>query len=118
MTMRTYAIEVSHERNTDLDDGLPNTDLLIHFTFVPGIPARGPSYASGGEPPEPAIVEFDRVERMVDGEWIAAPEFADWAAEYLSNGGYDAACEEAEARSWPDPDYALEQMRDDREFGP
>lgn len=37
-------------------------ELEIHYTYHPYQPARGPSYASGGEPAEDAFVEIDRVE--------------------------------------------------------
>jgi hypothetical protein len=32
-------------------------ELTVEATFVPGYPARGPSYASGGEPAEPDTFE-------------------------------------------------------------
>jgi hypothetical protein len=109
-----FSIGVEHERDLERDDGLPDAELLIYFTFVPGCPETGPSYASGGEPAAPAEVDFDHVEQLADGQWTAAPEFNDWARTYLQNDGYDEACQEAAERSQPDPDYAYERMRDER----
>ena len=52
---------------------------------------RGPSYASGGEPEEPASIEFDHVTAFVLGKWVEMPKLAEWAEEYLLNDGLDDA---------------------------
>ena len=67
------------------------TEVRIHFVFHPYVPMRGPSYASGGEPEEPACVEFDNVQMFVLGKWIDAPKLAEWADGYLQNDGLDEA---------------------------
>lgn len=89
------------------------TELLIHYTFTPGCPEQGPSYASGGEPAEPPEIELDRVERLDD---TPAREFNDWAAAWLAGAGFDAAVEEACEDRGPDPDDARDaRMERERE---
>jgi hypothetical protein len=88
---------------TYLGDGLyasfDGFEVEITFTYTPGSPAQGPSYASGGQPADPAEVEFMSA-RPVAGE-LLLPEMQkpldDWAADWLSDKGYDKACEEAAA---------------------
>lgn len=51
-------------------DGSPSyceMDVTVEFSFHPAVAARGPSYASGGEPPEPALVE-DVTLLLVNGQ--------------------------------------------------
>lgn len=42
-------------------------DLVIGFSFTPGKPDRGPSYASGGEPACPPEAEIDSVRTFRKG---------------------------------------------------
>jgi hypothetical protein len=107
---RKYSIITAHEPP---DPDAPEIEVRIWFTFTPGCPEQGPSYVSGGEPATGPEVEFDSVER-VDG--IAAPELADWAAEYLAGPGFDRAMEEA-TDDGPDPDDARDRDQDDRMMG-
>lgn len=67
------------------------TEVQITFTFHPYVPMRGPSYASGGEPEEPACVEFNSVQMFVLGQWVDAPKLEEWAENYLHNDGLDDA---------------------------
>lgn len=71
------------------------TEVRIRYTLHPYVPMRGPSYASGGEPEEPASVEFDSVQMFVLGQWVEAPRLAEWAEEYLQNDGLVHAFETA-----------------------
>lgn len=50
-----------------------------------------------GEPAVDASTEFDHAEREVDGKWIAAPDFDEWAARMLdvhSDWALETACED------------------------
>jgi hypothetical protein len=46
----------------DLLEGFCQLPVQIDFTFHAKIPATGPSWASGGEPEEPALVEIDSID--------------------------------------------------------
>jgi hypothetical protein len=111
--MKKFSIHTAHSL---ADPEAPETELRIHFTFTPGYPEQGPSYASGGEPATSHEIEFASVEREADGKWIAAPEFADFAVGYLAGEGFDAAVEEA-ADDGPDPDDARDRDNDGRMTG-
>lgn len=41
--------------------------------FTPGCPERGPSYASGGEPEEPAAFEVSSIELLIGRTWEQYP---------------------------------------------
>lgn len=87
-----HHIDVTYERDvSEPDRGLADAELRISFVFHPAQPMTAPSYASGGEPPEPAFAEFDGVMREVDGKWIDAPEYAGWASDWLHGEGQYAA---------------------------
>ena len=85
-TPRTHIIATTF---TPDEEDAEELELLIYYTYTPGQPERGPTYACGGTPAEPAEVELDHVE-FADGR--AAPEFEEWAARYLQQAGYDDAC--------------------------
>ena len=89
-----HYFDIDHERDTERDDGLPECEVRVQFVFHAYQPERGPSYASGGEPAEPASVEFEGAQRKIDGKWTDAPEFNEWAASWLENDGYDIAMEQ------------------------
>jgi|ERR1700722_1263964 len=108
---QTYSINATYEHDDQ------EIELLIYFTFLPGSLEQGPSYASGGQPAEPAEVELHHVERREGVAWVPTRDFDEWAAEYLHGDGYAEACEEADARSGPDPDAAYDRDRDDRMMG-
>jgi hypothetical protein len=64
-------------------------DAIIVFTFSPGAPERGPSYASGGEPAEAPEIEIKKITLCIDPPnmnkseaWIDAP---DWLGRLLSD---------------------------------
>lgn len=84
------------------------TEVRITFTLHPYVPMRGPSYASGGEPEEPACVEFDSVQMFVLGQWVDAPKLAEWAEEYLHGDGEADAFETAYDDHIAGQEYAAE----------
>lgn len=88
--------------------------LEIEYTYSPGLPERGPSYSSGGEPAEPAEVSLV-LAKLLDGNGLAPDDaqVQEWADEWLQGDGFDAACQHAEEASQPDPDYLYEMNRDD-----
>lgn len=52
----------------DLMEGCFYLPILVEYTYFPRVPASGPSWASGGEPEEPAMVEIDGVDSADDGK--------------------------------------------------
>ena len=88
--------------------------IEIEFTYLPGYPAMGPSYASGGEPgagPELELVSA----KLLDGDGLdpGQKQVEEWAADWLNDKGYDIACRHAEREQGPDPDAWLERKWDD-----
>lgn len=96
------------------------TEVRITYTLHPYVPMRGPSYASGGEPEEPACVEFDSVQMFVLGQWVDAPKLDEWAEHYLQNDGLADAFEAAHDDHIAGQEYAAEaraeMRREDREY--
>jgi hypothetical protein len=98
-------IELSFE-HADATGDFVETIVSVEFCYYPGSPERGPSYASGGEPAEPASWEYQRASwRDKGGEWhpVAIGDFLDiWAFAKLN------ACEACDIEdcvpSGPDPD--------------
>ena len=103
---RTHIIATTY---TPDEEDAEEIELLIYYTYTPGQPERGPTYACGGTPAEPAEVELDHVD-FADG--TPAPEFEEWSARYLQQAGYDHARERADEDLMPDPDAAREARRD------
>jgi len=71
--------------------------VQIDYSYTPGVPARGPSYYSGGEPAEGAEVSvLDAT--LLDGDGLDPPRsvLLDWCQDFLDDDGYDKACEIAE----------------------
>lgn len=86
-------------------------ELEIHYTYHPYVPARGPSYASGGEPAEDAFVEIDRVEcDQVNGPFELTDAEEKDALDWL----LCEAQEELIARADDAADYRFEQLRESR----
>ncbi len=112
--MTKHHIETTHERDLERDDGLPDADLRVHYVFHAYQPERGPSYASGGEPAEPASIEFDGVQIQVDGKWNDAPDFAEWAEAWLMNDGLDEAMSAAEDDRIGGEEWAAEMRAESR----
>jgi hypothetical protein len=95
----------------------------VSFTIRAGSPETGPTYSSGGEPAEPAEIEYGEIEievtdhRVVGGKSILpAPQ---WLADFLCNSD-DVYSQCGDASGWgeddgSDPDEAYERMRDERD---
>ncbi len=64
-------------------------EARITFTFQPNVPEQGPSYASGGQPAEPAHAEWVSAERLVNGE----PRPFDGVFHDMEKSSFDATCE-------------------------
>lgn len=59
-----------HTRHTYIADAdAPLDRVQIDFCYWPGAPEEGPSYANGGQPAEPATVDWTEVSVEVDGVW-------------------------------------------------
>lgn len=86
--------------------------IEIQYSFVRGYPASGPTYWSGGEPADPDEVDLISAQ-LIDDDGVTPTEdqIHDWAREWLHGDGYAEAC--AHAKCGPDPDFLLQQRRDD-----
>jgi hypothetical protein len=80
--MSCHRIDTAHKA----DDGT-ETVLRVYYTFSEYVPEQGPSYASGGQPEEAARLEFESVWRRDGTRWWIAPEFVEWAANWLTTEG-------------------------------
>jgi hypothetical protein len=84
-------------------------ELEIHYTYHPYQPARGPSYASGGEPEEYAFVEIDRVECE---QGMRPFELTDAEEECLLDWLLGEAQDELIARADDAADYRYQQLKE------
>ena len=75
--------------------GLGEIAVEITYRYTPGRPARGPSYASGGEPADPPEVEFISANSKVSDDFVKLL-VAEWAEEWLGDDGFDEAVDNAE----------------------
>lgn len=76
--------------------GLGEIEVEITYRFTPGRPARGPSYASGGEPADPPEVEFIAASSKVSDDFVKLL-VAEWAEDWLADDhGRDTAVDNAE----------------------
>lgn len=100
------------------------TEALVTFTYRPGAPATGPTYASGGDPGYAPEVEFVDAYPYCNGKpsayygAFADLEFAnlqDVARSWLENDdGFNEACAHVAANpQGPDPDVARQARIDD-----
>ncbi len=87
-------------------------ELEIHYTYHPYVPARGPSYASGGEPEEYAFVEIDRIECDQVNDMF---ELTDAEEEGVLDWLLCEAQDEMNARADDAADYRYERLREDRQ---
>lgn len=92
-------------------------EVEIEFSYIPGCPETGPSYASGGEPATPDEIEVLSV-KVINAEGIDMPPewWLEQAQSRIDDDGYDAAREEASSDNEPDPDDARDRAREDREM--
>ncbi len=96
---------------------------LIEYTITPGCPAQGPSYASGGEPAEPAEIEIREVELEISDPRFEGDRFREpcpkWLFDYLANSSdvYENLGEHGDwGKAYQDPDDARDQQRDDADM--
>ena len=75
--------------------GLGEIEVKIIYRYTPGRPARGPSYASGGEPADPPEVEFISASTTVNDDLVKLM-VSEWAEEWLGDDGFDEAVDNAE----------------------
>lgn len=71
-------------------------EIEVTFSYSPGAPEQGPTYACGGQPAEPDEVEFISA-KLIDGHGIepTQEQIDNWADEWLaSDSGYQAAIDE------------------------
>lgn len=83
-------------------------EARITFTFHDRVPEQGPSYASGGQPAEPAMAEFVSCRQILGGkEYEQSGSFAD----------YEQSSLDSVAAAWLESDegqaQAIEQALDD-----
>lgn len=83
-------------------------EARITFTYHAHVAEQGPSYASGGQPAEPAMAEWLSFEKLVNGQ----PSGFDGAFADLEKSSFEAICE-----AWLDSEegqaQACEQALDD-----
>lgn len=104
------------------DEGA-EVELEITYTFLPGAPEQGPSYASGGQPADPDEIEFVSA-RNIHGEPYGAfadleqDHLNDVARDWLDDKGFEEAvahaCEELEAAKEAAAEARAEMRREDR----
>lgn len=91
MKNRQGNITAEIEVNVDADT-VAYPEISIRYSFVPGYPATGPTYASGGEPgcgPEIELISATLV--SADGLNPTPEQIEKWAQAYLDSGaGFDA----------------------------
>lgn len=80
--------------------GLSEVDVEVAYNYTPGRPARGPSYASGGEPADPPEIEF--ISAVLKGAKLdkaLQDKLNEWAEDLLAGDGWDDAVDYAEDHS-------------------
>lgn len=76
--------------------GEEEVDVEVTYTYLAGRPARGPSYASGGEPADPPEIEF--VSAKLTGAALdkaLQDRLNDWAEAWVTGPGWDDAVSHA-----------------------
>lgn len=89
----TRQSSITAEIEVEIDaDNVAYPQINIRYSFLPGYPATGPTYASGGEPacgPEIELVSASLA--VADGLAPTAEQIDKWAETYLaSDAGFDA----------------------------
>jgi len=103
------------------DQGTVTGELEVEFSYVVrwGAPERGPTYACGGTPADPAGVDDIRLEK-VEGkprpwghDWLTDAEYEDHLVNQLGDRDYDRmlteAAEQAAADYWEAMEYRAEE---------
>lgn len=87
-------------------------DLRLTYSVVPGSPATGPSYASGGEPGYGPEVDLLTAHVKVGDDWIALPEWM-FGVLYSDEELQNALLEDEEEADLAARERADEMRRDD-----
>lgn len=85
-------------------------DLEIEYIYHPAVAERGPSYASGGEPAEPAFIEITKLE----SDQLPNIETTDLEDEDIRDWCLGEAQDELIAAEDDAADYRYQQLREDR----
>ena len=90
-------MSTTHTLTAYLPFGENEIDVEITYTYLAGRPARGPSYASGGEPADPP--EIESVKAVLPGCTLPKnlQALADiWAEAWVTGDGWNDAVDHAE----------------------
>ena len=83
---------MTHTMIANFPVGNDHIDVEITYNFIPGMPEQGPSWASGGEPAEPAEVEFISAALCVGMATVPIKKVLDdWASAALTDELYEKA---------------------------
>ena len=91
-------LDVEHEIDTEHDDGLPGVAMFASGScFIKPCANKVRLTPVAANQQNPRSSKFDSVERKISGKYIAAPEFTNWAANWLQNARwlrhlYGAGC--------------------------
>jgi hypothetical protein len=108
----------THKLRACLPHGDPDIgaeiDVEITFNYMPGAPAQGPTYASGGQPADPSEVEFVSAVQLVGGKPVITDNqqgLDDLVISWLET---DAGMDIAERVAFDDYNAAREQAAEMR----
>lgn len=93
-----------------VEDETVYPSLRIKFSFLRGSPASGPTWGNGGQPADPAEVEFISAE-LIDGDGVQPmqEQINTWAEDYLaSDEGCEHSLREAAEDAERDREYQME----------
>ena len=105
MKPRTFTQQLTHPNNDEIL-------MCVEYTYLPGAPEEGPSYASGGQPADPPEIDIVNIFIKATGDKIGVTE-----AEFEKF--YELLLEN-HVDEGPDPDDARDARMDraelDREY--
>jgi hypothetical protein len=112
MKTRTYhgTLDLDLER-----EGQPTIEIRVHYTYTPGTPDHGPTYASGGWPGDPPEAEITKAERADTGAAVTLTEAEE---EKILEGIYDDPPDWRDEGPDPDDERDAREDREDREDTP
>lgn len=109
---RKYIFETDLEAG---DCGLQEDEQVrVTYSASPGRPATPPSYAFGGDPPEPPEVEITGVFFWRQGQWeeVRSTELSAKVEEHILDCYQDRLLENASEEDEAEREYQLELRRD------
>lgn len=115
MTATRHAIAATRSGHTNGMDW--EVEYTITFSYLPGQPATGPTYDSGGEPGYGPEIEYISHEPVSDYDPAAENE-VEWCKDWLDENAAECA-DSAGQDNQPDPDAARDARIDneiDRRF--